>query len=130
MKVRKLITLLSLALILAAGLYAVIYAYVKLPVTYDGSRTDVRKLYENPEMYKDDYGEPDGVADIIVKKNLSDTMAANDVASIVFDFRGFDTLGESFILLTAIAGSYVILSRSKKKEEPQEKKEEECHETV
>jgi multisubunit Na+/H+ antiporter MnhB subunit len=33
----------------------------------------------------------------------------------VFDYRGYDTLGESFILLTAIAGSFVILSRSGKK---------------
>lgn len=123
MKSKKLVTFLSLAVILAAGLYAVIYAYANIPVTYDGSDVSVRELYDNPSVY--DTSDPDGVADIIVKENLEKTMAANDVASVVFDFRGFDTLGESFILLTAIAGSFVILSRHKK-----EKKEEECHEEV
>ena len=44
-------------------------------------------------------------------------MAQNNVAAVVFDYRGFDTLGESFILLTAIAGSFVILSMAKKKKE-------------
>ena len=53
----------------------------------------------------------------VVKENLEKTMAANNVAAVVFDFRGYDTLGESFILLTAIAGSFVILSRGHKKEE-------------
>ena len=56
--------------------------------------------------------EADGAAAIIVEKNLSEAYAANDVASVVFDFRGYDTLGESFILLTAIAGSFVILAKS------------------
>ena len=46
---------------------------------------------------------------------LEKGMAANSVAAVVFDFRGYDTLGESFILLTAIAGSFVILSRVKHK---------------
>ena len=41
----------------------------------------------------------------------------NNVAAVVFDFRGYDTLGESFILLTAIAGSFVILAMSHHGEE-------------
>ena len=52
------------------------------------------------------------VGDVIVKTNLEKTEAQNVVAAVVFDYRGFDTMGESFILLTAIAGSYVILSSS------------------
>ena len=53
------------------------------------------------------------------KPTLEKTKAANNVAAVVFDFRGFDTIGESFILLTAIAGTYVILNgyRKPKKEE-------------
>lgn len=121
MKTRKIVTLLSLAVILAAGLYAVIFAFGQ-PHTYAGE-TDVVALWNNPSVY--DTKDPDGVADVIVKENLEKTMAANNVAAIVFDFRGFDTLGESFILLTAIAGSFVILSRHKKA-----KKEEESHEEV
>ena len=113
MKAKRVIALISLAVLLLCGVYAAVYTYKNVPITYDGSDTDVTALYANPNDY--DVSEPDGVADVIVKENLEKTMAANDVASIVFDFRGYDTLGESFILLTAIAGSFVILSRSGKK---------------
>ena len=115
MKARKAITIISLVVILAFGLVAVVNAYLNIPIAYDGSDVNVVDLYNNPENY--DVSNPNGVADIIVKENLSKTMAANNVAAVVFDFRGFDTLGESFILLTAIAGSFVILSRGHKKEE-------------
>ena len=39
------------------------------------------------------------------------------MTSIVFDFRGYDTMGEAFILITAVAGAVVILYTRKKKEE-------------
>ena len=48
--------------------------------------------------------------------------SVNDVTSIVFDFRGYDTMGEAFILITAVAGSAVILF-SKKSEKEAEKNE-------
>ena len=47
----------------------------------------------------------------------AETHAVNDVTSIVFDFRGYDTMGEAFILITAVAGAVVILYTAKKKEE-------------
>ncbi len=112
---KRTITLMSLLIILVCGVFAGRFAYDNIPVTYDGSSFNVVDLYNNPTVY--DTSNPDGVADIIVKENLEKTMAANNVAAVVFDFRGFDTLGESFILLTAIAGSFVILSRGHKKEE-------------
>ena len=71
----------------------------------------------------EDLSNVDGAAAVIVRKNLGEAYAANDVSSVVFDFRGYDTLGESFILLTAIAGSFVILARhtaEKKKEGKEE----------
>ena len=34
-------------------------------------------------------------------------------AAVVFDFRGYDTLGESFVLLIAITGATVILRRKR-----------------
>lgn len=118
MKAKKTVALVSLAIILIAGLYSVIYAYTSIPKTYDGVDVNVVDLYNNPTEY--DVSDPDGVADIIVKQNLEKTMAANNVAAVVFDFRGYDTLGESFILLTAIAGAYVILSKSKKSKKEDE----------
>ena len=44
------------------------------------------------------------------------------MTSIVFDFRGYDTMGEAFILITAVAGTMVILfnkKEDKKKEDEQ-----------
>lgn len=105
---KRLIALLSLAVILIAGIYSMIYTFQNASLTYDGSDTNVVDLIKDPSSY--DVSSPNGIADVIVSTNLEQTMAANNVAAVVFDFRGFDTIGESFILLTAIAGSYVILS--------------------
>ena len=112
---KRTLTVMSLLVILVCGIFAGRYAYDNIPVTYDGREVNVVDLYNNPTVY--DESNPDGVADVIVKENLEKTMAANNVAAVVFDFRGYDTLGESFILLTAIAGSYVILARHKKNKE-------------
>ena len=107
---KRLIALLSLAVILIAGIYSMIYTFQNASLTYDGSDTNVVDLIKDPSSY--DVSSPNGIADVIVSTNLEQTMAANNVAAVVFDFRGFDTIGESFILLTAIAGSFVILSGS------------------
>ncbi|MBQ5777342.1 MAG: hypothetical protein IIV97_00845 [Oscillospiraceae bacterium] len=117
MKAKRIVAIISLAVILAAGVFAMIFAST-LPRTYDGN-ADAVAPYENPQDY--DVTTANSVADVIVKENLDKTMAANNVAAVVFDFRGFDTLGESFILLTAIAGSFVILSKSKKKKKEEDK---------
>jgi len=110
---KKAIALISLTAILVAGCFAMKYSYEYVPITYDGSYTPVLDLYEDPHGY--DLSGADGVASIIVKTNLEQTMAANNVAAVVFDYRGFDTIGESFILLAAIAGSNAILRSGKKK---------------
>ncbi len=115
---KKTLLAISLFIILVCGVAGVRYAYEHGSVTYDGSDTDVTQLYNDPAAY--DVSDPDGVAEVIVKENLEKTMAANNVAAVVFDFRGFDTLGESFILLTAIAGSFVILSVSLRKGKEEE----------
>lgn len=57
----------------------------------------------------------DGVGNIMVEKTLKETGAINSVTAIVFDFRGYDTLGESFVLLTAVTGAAVILRKTNKK---------------
>ena len=108
---KKILTWFSLFTILIMGIYAVIYAHRYIPVSYDGGNVTAESLYENPADY--DVSDPSGIAEVIVSENLEKTGAANNVASVVFDFRGFDTLGESFILLTAIAGSFVILANTK-----------------
>jgi multisubunit Na+/H+ antiporter MnhB subunit len=56
----------------------------------------------------------EGVANLMVKDTVEKTGAINAVTAIVFDFRGYDTLGESFVLFTAVSGAAVILRKHKK----------------
>ncbi len=58
---------------------------------------------ENPEM--DDY---------IIENTQSQTGADNGVTSVVFDYRGFDTLGEATVLFTAVAGVIMLFRRLNK----------------
>jgi multisubunit Na+/H+ antiporter MnhB subunit len=57
----------------------------------------------NPEM--DDY---------IIKNTQGQTGADNGVTSVVFDYRGFDTLGEATVLFTAVAGVIMLFRRLNK----------------
>ncbi len=112
---KQILTGISLAVLLVTGIYALLYANRYVAVTYDGGDVTAVSLYEDPDSY--DVSDPHGIADIIVGEDLEKTRAANNVAAVVFDFRGFDTLGESFILLTAIAGSFIILANTRKPKE-------------
>ena len=112
---KQILTGISLAVLLVTGVYAVLYANRNIPVSFDGGDVTAVSLYEDPEGYE--VSDPEGIAEIIVDEDLEKTRAANNVAAVVFDFRGFDTLGESFILLTAIAGSFIILANTKKPKE-------------
>ena len=113
MKKKNTVGVIALLVILVAGAYALFTAY-QSPITYDGSKTDVYDLYQNPTEYSTEG--TDGIADIIVKETLEQTNAVNAVTAVVFDFRGYDTMGEAFILITAISGSMAILRRGKKGE--------------
>lgn len=59
----------------------------------------------------------EGIGDVIVDETIEKTGAINSVTSIVFDFRGYDTLGESFVLFTAVCGATAVLRKPRKKEE-------------
>jgi multisubunit Na+/H+ antiporter MnhB subunit len=48
------------------------------------------------------------VAEYYIEKGFDETMSANLVSSIVWDFRGFDTLGEETVLFTAAVGVFTI----------------------
>lgn len=119
---KKFLTYVCLAAILFSSVFAAVTMGDMAP-TYDGRNANVSvyELQQNPDSYDDSVG--DGAAAGIVQQNLSKTRALNDVTSIVFDFRGYDTMGEAFILCTAVAGSVVILYSVKK-----EKKEEDTDE--
>ena len=110
---KKFLTWVSLAVILFAGVFSAV-TMAGMPRTYEGQNAavSVYDLQQDPSAY--DNGDTDGAAAAIVRENLAATQAVNDVTSIVFDFRGYDTMGEAFILITAVAGSTVILFTKKK----------------
>ena len=59
-----------------------------------------------------DFGSPPSeMDDYIIEHAQNETGANNVVTSVVFDYRGFDTLGEATVLFTAIAGVMALLRR-------------------
>ena len=116
---KKFLTFVSLAVVLFACLTAAI-RMADMPRTYEGQNATrpVLVLQRDPESYND--SEADGAAAAIVQQNLAKSHAVNDVTSIVFDFRGYDTMGEAFILITAVAGSAVILFTKRKEDKDDE----------
>lgn len=113
---KKFLTFLCLGIILFATVFAC-SDLASMPRTYEGQNAavSVYQLQQDPMSYDDSTA--DGAAAAIVQQNLEKTHAQNDVTSIVFDFRGYDTMGEAFILITAVAGSVVILYTKKQKKE-------------
>ena len=104
-------------------LFACVFAAVTLggmERTYESQSTavSVYDLQNHPERYDDTFA--NGAADAIVQQNLATSHAVNDVTSIVFDFRGYDTMGEAFILITAVTGSAVILFKKAGKEKKED----------
>jgi multisubunit Na+/H+ antiporter MnhB subunit len=61
------------------------------------------------------FGEPGEVLmdDHIIVNTQNETGANNGVTSVVFDYRGFDTLGEATILFSAVAGVMMLFRRVK-----------------
>ncbi|HII60425.1 hydrogen gas-evolving membrane-bound hydrogenase subunit E [Pyrococcus horikoshii] len=47
--------------------------------------------------------------DYYIKHGLEDVGGMNIVTDIVFDYRGYDTIGEATVLFTAIAGAVALL---------------------
>ena len=104
---RKVAMALAVALFLIGALTAVNVG--RLVPTFNGE-IDVNYLQDHPDDY--DLSEADGVAYVIVAKDLADTNGTNVCYSVVFNFRGYDTMGESILLVAAIIGCMTILHSS------------------
>jgi len=113
---KKFLTYVCLGVILFAGVFGAV-TMGQLEPTYDGTKAavSVYELQQNPESYDD--SEADGAAAAIVQQNLSKTHAVNDVTSIVFDFRGYDTMGEAFIMILTVSGVIVLLRKTRKEKQ-------------
>ena len=110
--VRQIVAAAALAVILLVGVAGSVQLGALAP-TFNGD-IDVAALEKDPQdtaAYNLD--EADGAAYVIVAENNRKTTAGNVCFSVVFNFRGYDTMGESFILIAAIAGSLCILRTSR-----------------
>jgi multicomponent Na+:H+ antiporter subunit B len=58
---------------------------------------------------------PGAASQTYIEKGLEKTGAANLVASVILDFRAYDTLGEATVLFTSIIGATVILRYKSRK---------------
>ncbi|HUT30229.1 MAG TPA: hydrogen gas-evolving membrane-bound hydrogenase subunit E [Sedimentisphaerales bacterium] len=58
---------------------------------------------------------PDAASKTYISQGLQKTGAANLVASVILDFRAYDTLGEAAVLFTSIIGATIILRKKSKK---------------
>lgn len=99
------ITVVVAVIILAVGVFAAV-KMGQLPPTFNGE-VDVAALNENPTAYN--LENADGAGYVIVANNNEDTTTKNVTFSVVFNYRGFDTMGESFVLIAALAGALCIL---------------------
>ncbi len=54
---------------------------------------------------------PSDMDDYIISNAQNQTGANNAVTSVVFDYRGYDTLGEATVLFTAIAGVMILFRK-------------------
>ena len=57
---------------------------------------------------------PNAASQRYISQGLKETGAANIVASVILDYRAYDTLGEATVLFTSIIGATVILRKKTK----------------
>lgn len=61
------------------------------------------------------FGEPPSeMDDYIIVNTQAETGANNAVTAVVFDYRGYDTLGEATILFAAVTGVVTLFRRRKR----------------
>ena len=84
---------------IAATIFLVTFAIILIITT---SPLFIRPFGEPRDTRMDDY---------IITHAQNETGANNAVTSVVFDYRGFDTLGEATVLFTAVAGAILVLRR-------------------
>ena len=59
-----------------------------------------------------------GMIQRYVEQGTEETGAVNTVAGMILDYRAFDTLGESFVLFTAVCAVTILMNLSPKKRRP------------
>jgi multicomponent Na+:H+ antiporter subunit B len=70
---------------------------------------------------------PGPYGDVVNKVVVPERHVSEAVTAVVFDYRGFDTLGEEFILFAAVIGVALLLRASREEEEFEPRREAEAH---
>ena len=68
-------------------------------------------LYENFALMPEYQGLDVGISDYIINSGLQDTGSLNLITAVLYDYRAFDSLGESTVIFGAVSGIVLILSR-------------------
>ncbi|MFW5995887.1 MAG: hydrogen gas-evolving membrane-bound hydrogenase subunit E [Halanaerobiaceae bacterium] len=68
-------------------------------------------LFVNLSLYIDLGPVPDKIAEHYIESGVEETGAYNLVTAILYDYRAFDSLGESTVIFAAVSGIVLILSR-------------------
>ncbi len=90
-------------------------SYEQALENYGMSQEEISKIMEDrPE----NFGNQSISADIL-QRFPEETGAANAVTAILWDYRGYDTLGEATVIFVAVAG-VAALFRAKKEEDEEE----------
>lgn len=68
-------------------------------------------LYLNFILMPEYQGLKTGVSNYIIQSALRDTGSLNLITAVLYDYRAFDSLGESTVIFGAVSGIVLILSR-------------------
>jgi multicomponent Na+:H+ antiporter subunit B len=79
--------------------------------------TGILLLYGTIDM--PDWGDPDSPASIhvsprYIEKTVEETAVPNVVTSVLADYRGYDTLGETVVIFTAAMACILLIRRPRK----------------
>ncbi|RCW60304.1 multicomponent Na+:H+ antiporter subunit B [Halanaerobium sp. ST460_2HS_T2] len=68
-------------------------------------------LYQNFSLMPEYQGLNEGLSSYIIESGLNDTGSLNLITAVLYDYRAFDSLGESTVIFGAVSGIVLILSR-------------------
>src|SRR6056297_270313 len=68
-------------------------------------------LFESFALMPEYQGLDEGISDYIITYGLNDTGSLNLITAVLYDYRAFDSLGESTVIFGAVSGIVLILSR-------------------
>lgn len=104
----------NFAFVVLSIITVVAYIYILLAMTsYLPAFGEIFKGYRYDYYFISNY---------YIENALADTKSINSVTGMILDYRAFDTLGESFVLFSAVTCVFILLQGSKEETEAHERK--------